>query len=236
MHDDRPALVQPIGQGVAAPPADGNREVRIIRQGGAHDRHGKAFLTVRVQQTFLARDLVAGILPVWVVQRRRFSDQIVRRRLLICRGGADEDVLLDPAAEERQVALDILRRVGDPVDDDIERHVLQGGARVRQIVYVGSQALAPGQICGPRAAIEQIELEAVGDRLPTDRRADEAGAADEQNSHSRCVLSVRLYADVDLCLPTSHSSRKTPIYNRSTYAPLLHTCARSRPSWTNPHA
>ena len=133
MHNDRQALFQPIGQGVAAPPADGDREIRIIGQGGPHNRHGKTFLPVGVQQTFLAGDLVAGVLPVWVVQRRRLRNQIVSRRLLIRRSRADKDKLLDPAAEERQVALDILRRVGDPVDDDIKLQVLQSGAHVCRI-------------------------------------------------------------------------------------------------------
>ena len=188
MHNDRYPPLQPIGQGVAAPAPDGNGEIRIIRKGRTHNRHGKTILTVRLHQTFFAGNFFAGILPVWVVQRRGLRNEIVSRRLLIRRGGADEDILLDPAGKESQVALDIIRRVRDPVHDDIKLQVLQSGADVLRLPYVGSQSMTTGQMRGPRSAIEQIELESPGDRLPTDRRADEAGAAAKQHSNSRIVL------------------------------------------------
>ena len=49
-------------------------------------------------------------------------------RFLIGRCRADEDVLADPVAEETDVRRDMLGRVSDPVDHDVERAVADGGA------------------------------------------------------------------------------------------------------------
>ena len=66
-------------------------------------------------------------------QRRRLGDDVVRRRLLIGRGRADEDELLRAAAKQGEVALDVVRMVGDPVDDDVE--------------LMSASAAAPGRDC-----------------------------------------------------------------------------------------
>jgi len=183
MHDDRPALQEPVGQGVAAPPPDRDREIRIIGQRGPHDRHRKAVLPVRPHQAVLAGDLVAGVVPERIAEGRGFRDEVVRGRLLIGGGRADEHELPGPATEQGQVPLDILRRVGDPVHNRIERQVPQDAADLLLAVHICGQAMAAGQVCGPLPAVEQVELNAPGNRLPADRRADEARSADEEDSH-----------------------------------------------------
>ena len=97
--------------------------------------------------------------------------------------------------------------VGNPVDDDIDLHSCKA-ARIRSLVDFANQMLSPRQIHTPRAAIEQIEFKSSGDRLPADRSADEAGAADKQYFHGSVVLSVSLHAEVDLLsrLTTRHAS------------------------------
>ena len=89
--------------GVGLRPAiDGQRNLRVaIGQRGADDGDRETLFAIGPQQALLAGDLVARILPVGVGQRRRFGDQIVRRRLLVGAGGADEDVLPGAAAEQR---------------------------------------------------------------------------------------------------------------------------------------
>ena len=108
VDDNGLALEQPVGQGIAAR-RQRHREVVVIGVGRAHDGGGKALLPVRLDEQFLARDLVARVGPVGVVERRRLGDDVVGGRRLVRGRGADEDVLLDLAREERYVARDVVR-------------------------------------------------------------------------------------------------------------------------------
>ncbi len=139
MHDDRPTAHEPVRQRVGAPPAQSDREVRVVRHRRAHDRRGEALVAVRLHQALFAGDLVAGVLPVGVGERCGLGDEVVGRRLLVRRGRADEDVLPDPAPEQCEVALDVIRRVGDPVDDDVELQAPQRRMHVIRAVDVGGQ-------------------------------------------------------------------------------------------------
>ena len=106
------------------------------------------------------------------------------RRFLISRGGANEEVLFDSIFEECQVALDVFRCVGDPVNDDVKLQTAQSSANVFGLVNVSSQAVTSGQRKAAQSAIEQIEVKTFRYRLLANGRADSAGAADEQHFHS----------------------------------------------------
>ena len=81
---------------------------------------GKSFFAIGLEQTLFAGNLVSGIVPVRIGQRRRFGNQIVGAGLLIGAGGTDEDVLPGPSTEEFEVAFDVGGSKRDPVDDYIE--------------------------------------------------------------------------------------------------------------------
>src|SRR5665648_1064793 len=93
-----------------------------------------------------ASDVYKRQLPIRVGERRRLRDEVVFRRLLIHRGRADEDVLLDSTPKERHVALDVVRGIGDPVDDDVELKISQGGANVARAAYVCGHHVTAGQM------------------------------------------------------------------------------------------
>ena len=211
MHDDRQALQHPVGQRVGAPAPESDGEVGAIRHRRTHDGRGETLVAVRLHQTFFASDLAARVVPERVGEWRRFGDEIVVRRLLVGRGRADEDVLLDPPLKETEVALDVVGRVGGPIDHHIEVQTPQGGAHVIRTVDVGDQVMTAGRFGASRSAIKQIELESPGDRHPADRGADDPGAADEKHPHGLRLLSFGglalppIYEIQVICLPrTSH--------------------------------
>ena len=88
---------------------------------------GKSLFAIGLEQTLFARDLVSGIVPVRIGQRRGFGNQVTGARFLIGAGGTDENVLPGASAKQFQVALNVGGSECDPVDDDIELTTL--GAR-----------------------------------------------------------------------------------------------------------
>ncbi len=157
---------------------------------------GKPLVPVRPHQTRFAGDLVAGVLPEGVGERRRLGEEIVRRWLLVYGSRADEHILPDATAEQRYVAFDIIRRVADPVDDDVELQTPHRRTHVIRAVDVGGQDTSARQVDRVQPAVEHVELEALGDRKAADRRADEAGATDEEHLHvARFLRLAASYRD-----------------------------------------
>ena len=80
----------------------------------AHHRHGKAVLPVLLHQPIFAGDLVARVLPEGVGQGCRFRDPVMGDRLLVRRGGADEDVLPRLAAKQLDISFYLIDAEGEP--------------------------------------------------------------------------------------------------------------------------
>ncbi len=165
MNDYRPPLLQTVCQRVVAPTPDGHREIQIVRLRRTHNRHRKSSFRVGPHQSFFASYLVARIVPVRVVQRCRFRNEVVSGWFLINRGGADEDVLLNSTLEERQVTFNIIGCVGYPVDDDVKLQACQSCFNVFRLSRIGCQSAAPRGIHAPQPAIEQIKVKSFCYRL-----------------------------------------------------------------------
>ncbi len=155
MGDDWLPFFQAVGQGVAAPPADRDGEIGIIGERWPHDGNRESVLTIGLQQARFARDLVAGVRPVRVIQRRRFGDPIAGGRLLVRRGGANEDVLLGPTAEECEIALDIIGCIRDPIHHYVELAILEDGMDGCWLMDVGRQMVDAGDCVMARATMQQ---------------------------------------------------------------------------------
>src|ERR1017187_5099339 len=104
------------------PTVDREGDLRVaIGQRRAHDGDGEALFAVRAHKALFAGDLLLRVHPVRVGERCGLGDQIVRRGLLVCAGGTDEDVVAGPATEQRYVALYVRWFKGDPIDYGVER-------------------------------------------------------------------------------------------------------------------
>ena len=109
---------------------------RTIVMGNCFSRYS------RVEPLF-AGDLVPAVLPVRVYKRRGLRDGEMRRRLLVRAGGADENVLRRPAAEKRNVRLQLLRGENEPVHHGVEAQSVQRRADRGGVLYVGNKLFRP---------------------------------------------------------------------------------------------
>ena len=71
----------------------------IVGMTRAHNRNRKAFFAVLAHQEFLPRNLVAGVFPVRVRERRALGNAVVRKRLLVGARGTDVHELFGLALE-----------------------------------------------------------------------------------------------------------------------------------------
>ncbi|GAA1679605.1 hypothetical protein GCM10009830_28330 [Glycomyces endophyticus] len=181
VDDDGLAGAHPLDDGPAA--VEGQQGL-VVGVGGPHDGGGEAVLAVGGGEDVLALDLVAGVLPERVAQRRGLGDGQVRGRGLVGRGRGDEEVLPGAAGEELDVAADLLGGEHDPVDDGVEGAVAEDGAHGRGVAGVGGEdfgAVGDGSLAGA-AAVEDGDVEALGDGLADAGGGDPAGPADEQHA------------------------------------------------------
>ena len=153
----------------------------VIGVAGPDDRHRKTLHAVLLHQEILARDLVPGILPVGVRERRPLRDERTRRRFLVGRCTADVHVLLRAALEEPPVALHLRRDKADEVAHAVPLRTRKHRPDGHLVVDVGLQdadilreALIPVSPVQER----KVPLPFRG-QLPRDGGADRAGTADE---------------------------------------------------------
>ena len=151
---------------------------------GPHDRGREARVAVGGDQQVLAGDLVPGVLPERVAQRRRLGHRHPRRRLLVRRRGADEHVLPDPAGEQLDVGGDVVGQEGAELRHGVELAVTDGGVDRGGVGGVRDQRLdLVGQVAGAAlAAVHHGDLMAAGHRQPHAGGADHATAADEEDA------------------------------------------------------
>ncbi len=123
-----------------------------------------------------------------VRQRSGLGDHVMRRRLLVHRGGTDEYELLHAIAEQRQVALDVDRMVGDPIDDDVELVICQGTAGFGGVADIRAERFHARHFDLALPAIEVVQVDSALNRQAADRRADEPRAADEEDFHDEIAL------------------------------------------------
>ncbi len=212
MDDDGLARAHPLDD---VPLRLERQERLVVGVGGPHDRHREVALAVGGDEELLAGDLVARVLPLRVLQRRRLDDGHVGRRRLVGRGRGDEDVLVAPAGEDVDVALHLRGNEVDPVDDGV---VVLPADRLAQRVGVVRVGGEPGDVLGEaaevgRAAVEDGDVDALAHRLADARGADDAAAADEQDLQMRHVRSfARCFrADPSASLPVSGRAPGGPI-------------------------
>ena len=71
----------------------------VVGMARANDGNREAFLAVHLHQEFLPRNLVAGVFPIGVRERRALGNAVVRKRLLVGARGTDVHELLGLALE-----------------------------------------------------------------------------------------------------------------------------------------
>src|SRR5439155_14188487 len=91
-------------------------------------------------------------------------------------------------ADHRQVALNVVCGVGNPIHHYVEALRAQGLARLVRRVHIGVDYPHAGHVHLTLAAIEPKDIMAFGHRQPADRSADKTGAPDEKNFHCDSLL------------------------------------------------
>src|ERR1035438_8132960 len=99
------------------------------------------------------------------------------------RGGADEDVLPGPPAEQADVGLDLPGSERHPVDDRVEVKIFNLFPNGPWFPYVGPQHRDAGRERpgGALSPVQDGQLDTAFHRDPRARRADDPAAADEQD-------------------------------------------------------
>ena len=154
----------------------------VIGVAGPDDRHRKTLHAVLLHQKILARDLVPGILPVGVRERRPLRDERTRRRFLVGRCAADVHVLLRAALEEAPVALHLRRDKADEVAHAVPLRARKQRPHAHLVVDVGLQdADILREALIPVSPVQEREVPLpLRGQLPRDGGADRAGTADEK--------------------------------------------------------
>jgi hypothetical protein len=97
--------------------------------------------------------------------------------------GADEDELLSPAGEQLDIALNLIRGEGDPVDHGVE----DAAARASRVA--GRSLMSAVSLLTPSGRERDVgvttghhgQIDAGLDRPPRGRCADDSGATDEED-------------------------------------------------------
>ena len=180
VDDDLPALTHPPQHGPAA--VEGHQRP-VVGVRGPHDRDREALLPVRGDQQLLARDLVPRVLPERVAQRRGLHDRQTRRRCLIGRRGADEDVLPGTPAEQIEIGPDVLRREREPIDDRVKLQIADRVPDRRRIpdVPLKDPHLRRQRPSRGLPTVEDVQLDSALHRQPRAGGADHPAAAEEQD-------------------------------------------------------
>ena len=110
--------------------AQGNRPL-VIGMAGTDNGHREAFLPILFHQELLAGNLVPGVFPVRIGQRRTFRDAVIGRGRLISGSGTDIDILAGFAAEEPVIPLHLVPGETDELTDRVKAHVLQQSRHIR---------------------------------------------------------------------------------------------------------
>ena len=179
MHNHGLAVQHALRDDVAASAADAERENFVVGVRRPDDHHREAFFTIGAGQTFFAQDFLLRIRPEGIEGGRRFGQDVGGGGLLVDRGRADEDILIAFAAKQIDVALDLVRVEGDPVDHHVEMLVAERRRHLIGLVDVGGERGRALDGDGLASTIEQIQVDAVFDGEFADGNADVAGAADE---------------------------------------------------------
>ena len=109
-----------------------------------------------------------------------------------------------PAREPGQIALDVRRQEGDPVDHHVVAGAAQLGGGDAAVDVVVDDADAGGQrVLAALAAVQEVQLVAALDHQLAQRRADVPGTADEQDLHAAQYIFGRP------CLTTTAASSRS---------------------------
>ena len=149
-----------------------------------HDGHREAAVPVGGDQPVLAGDLVPGVLPVRVAERRRLGHRHPGRGLLVRGRGADEHVLAGAVGEAVDVGADVVGGEGAELRHRVERAVAEGPVDGRAVGRVGLQQLdllREGSGAGPATVQDRDPMTLLHGQLHA-ARADHAAAADEQDA------------------------------------------------------
>ena len=113
--DDLPGAVLPVH-------ADRNAPL-VIRVARPDDRDREPLLTILPHVKLLANDLVPGVLPVRIRQRRPLRENVARRRLVIRRRRTRVKELLRPPIKEPVIPLRMRQRKNRKITDRIKRQI-----------------------------------------------------------------------------------------------------------------
>ena len=90
-------------------PAAGKRQHRfVVGVRWPYNGERELFFTICTNESFFTGDLVAGVLPVRIVERCRLSHRQIYRWGLVCRCRADEHVLVGATTEKFEICFDVV--------------------------------------------------------------------------------------------------------------------------------
>src|SRR5262245_19965841 len=165
------------------------KQSTIVGMRRPHDGDGKTFLPKGFHQPFFTSDLRARVGPKGVVQWGGFRDRKQHRRSLIHRGRADENILRRTIAEKLEVNFDVIWRESDPIDNDVEGSGCEDAFDRVTLTDIAAQDLHACRYAAfGLAAIEQAKIHPVFHGKLGARRADYAGAADEEYFHAHLLF------------------------------------------------
>ena len=147
---------------------------------GPHDRHRKSFFPVQLHQQLLTGNLVPGILPVGIGQRRPLIYPVIRQRFLVGRSRTDIDKLSRLLPEKPVIPLKLFRHKGDKIRHHIERMSFQFPCHRLLIVDICRDDVCPRrQYIVARTPVDQPQLVPFLQKPGGDCRADGAGSSDK---------------------------------------------------------
>ena len=129
------------------------------------------------EAALFAGDLLPGIFPKRIAQRRAFRNEGRNRGLLIRGSGADKNVLLRFPRKQANVPLHLLGAEGDEIHHHVEGFRRDGPLRRRLVGHIQRDLPGPLHLMGTAAAIDQRQIPSCRDGPAGDRSADDARSA-----------------------------------------------------------
>ena len=153
MDDEGLAAPQPVEDGKTAAE---RRQRRVVGVRRTDNGQRESFIPRRGGQQRLGGDLVPGVGPIRIIQRRVLGDGQARRRLPVGGGRTDEHVLPNAAAKHSQIGGGVVGSEGNPVHNHVKRIAAQRFCDSRRVADIGRQDAGPRQP-GPLVAVAAVD-------------------------------------------------------------------------------
>ena len=152
-----------------------------------------------MDEDVLRSDLVAGVLPKWVPQRRRLGDREPGHRFGVGGSCGDEHKLPGAPSEGVDVVGDVGGGERHEVDHAVERSTADGRPQGVCVTGVRDDHLGAvrHRMAAPAPPVHQGDPVPPGEGLSGDRMRDRTRSADDQNIHGESPKSVQKIGPAD---------------------------------------